>query len=119
MADPIKESQAGSFTDMAKLGQLTYGESNKQVEDIQESLKQQIQALEDRYAQPNWWKVAAGFAKPQLGGFLASLGSASEALGENLEQQRAIGIPLAKMRTELAVNTAILGRNKEKPELDD
>lgn len=61
-----------------------------------------VKALEARYAQPNWFKVAAGFAKPQLGGFVASLGSASEALGENVEQQRAIAPTVEKMRADIA-----------------
>lgn len=67
----------------------------KSVEDLAASLEQ-------RYAQPNWFKVAAGFAKPQLGGFLASLGSASEALGEQQEAQRAIMPTIARMRSEVA-----------------
>jgi hypothetical protein len=114
MADPIKETVSSPLTDMGKLAQLTYGsEGNTDLENINKSLNEQIQALETRYQQPNWWKVAAGFAKPQLGGFMASLGSASEALGENVEQQRAMGIPLAKMRTEMAVNAAILNKNKQ------
>jgi hypothetical protein len=79
---------------------------------INEGIEANIKDLESRYAQPNWFKVAAGFAKPQLGGFMASLGSASEALGENFEQQRALQVPLFKMRTELATNAAILNRNK-------
>jgi ABC-type transporter Mla subunit MlaD len=67
----------------------------KSVEDLAASLEQ-------RYAQPNWFKVAAGFAKPQLGGFLASLGSASEALGEQQEAQKAIMPTIARMRSEVA-----------------
>jgi hypothetical protein len=67
-----------------------------------------LKALEDRYAQPNWFKVAAGFLKPQLGGFAASLGSASEALGENVEQQRAMALPIAEVRAKLAQGQALL-----------
>jgi hypothetical protein len=65
--------------------------------------KKLIQSLEERYANPNWFKVAAGFLKPQLGGFAASLGSASQALGEHTEAQRAIAPTIERMRTELAV----------------
>lgn len=61
-----------------------------------------IKALEERYSKPNWFKIAAGFAKPQLGGFLASLGSASEAMGEDVEAQRAIAPTIARMRAEVA-----------------
>lgn len=69
---------------------------------IQASTEKYLQDLESRYAQPNWWKVAAGFAKPQLGGFMASLGSAADALGENIEQQRAIAPSISLMRAQLA-----------------
>lgn len=62
----------------------------------------QIKALEQRYAQPNWFKIAGAFAKPQLGGFLASLGSASDVVGENIEQQRAIQPTIAQMRAQTA-----------------
>ena len=75
------------------------------------STEDTLKALEDRYAQPNWWKVAAGFAKPQLGGFMASLGSASEALGENFEQQRGMALPIAEVRAKLAQQKVLLGQN--------
>jgi len=58
-------------------------------------------ALAHRYDNPNWFNVAAGFFKPQLGGFAASLGSAGQALGENVEQQRANIAPVAQMRAEM------------------
>lgn len=66
------------------------------------------QELEDRYRQPNWFKVAAGFAKPQLGGFLASIGSASNALGDWQEQARAIAPTVAQMRAETAMGQIAL-----------
>jgi hypothetical protein len=66
--------------------------------------EQGIKALEERYRNPNWFKVAAGFAKPQLGGFLASLGSAAEALGENVEQQRENILPVTQMKQELELS---------------
>lgn len=62
----------------------------------------QIKSLEQRYEQPNWFKMSAAFAKPQLGGFLASLGSAAEVLGENVEGQRAIAPTVAQMRAQVA-----------------
>jgi len=70
-----------------------------------------LRALENRYSQPNWFKVAAGFLKPQLGGFAASLGSASEALAENIEQQRAMALPIAEVRAKLAQGQAIMAQN--------
>ena len=78
--------------------------------DAQEKL---VKALEDRYANPNWFKVAAGFAKPQLGGFMASLGSASEALGEHVEAQRAIAPTIERMRAEVAQGRIGFETNKE------
>jgi len=69
------------------------------------------QALQERYAQPNYFKIAAGFAKPQLGGFLASLGSASEAMGENVEAQRAMEPTIQRMRAEIAQGRAGMAVN--------
>lgn len=81
-------------------------EAFKSVEDLTKS-------LEERYAQPNWYKIAAGFAKPQLGGFLASLGSASEAAGEQYEAQRAIQPTVAKLRAEVAAGKLGLAQRTE------
>jgi len=100
------------LSEIDKAGNLAYGE-NDPLAPIYEGIKKNMNDLEARYAQPNWFKIAAGFAKPQLGGFIASLGSAAEAAGENFEQQRQLAIPLANMRTELAVKGQILARNKE------
>jgi hypothetical protein len=103
-----------SLIDPNKTSHLTYpieGEEDPLAK-INAGIEQNIKNLQDRYAQPNWYKVAAGFAKPQLGGFMASLGSASEALGENVEQQKALEVPLFKMRTELAQNQAIMNRRR-------
>jgi hypothetical protein len=69
--------------------------------EYQKTLKDAMDSLEQRYAQPNWFNVAAGFAKPQLGGFTASLGSAAQALGENVEKQRESQIPIAAMKVEM------------------
>jgi hypothetical protein len=84
--------------------------------DAQEKL---VKALEDRYANPNYFRVAAGFLKPQLGGFFASLGSASEALGENVEAQRAIAPTIERMRAEVAQGRIGLETNKEQSRLID
>ena len=89
-----------------------YGATAEQMQELQDAQKEALTALEQRYAQPNWWKVAAGFAKPQLGGFMASLGSASEALGENVEQQRAQQLPISQMRAQLAQTNLLLNKNK-------
>lgn len=75
-----------------------------------EAREQYIQELQNRYAQPNWFKVAAGFAKPQLGGFLSSLGSASEAMGDYQEQARAIQPTIAQMRAENAMGQLALSQ---------
>ena len=91
--------------DLSKINPTGIGtdpEITAEYKNLMESQKKYADELEQRYAQPNWFKVAAGFAKPQLGGFLASLGTASEALGENIEQQRAIAPTVAAMRAEIA-----------------
>lgn len=97
-------------TDPSKINPA--GASQSDLEEYQKSLESQIGALEQRYSNPNWFKVAAGFLKPQLGGFFASLGSASEALGENVEQQRAAALPIAQMRSQLAQSKILTGQNK-------
>lgn len=69
---------------------------------IMQAREDYARALEERYRKPNWWKVMAGFAKPQLGGFVASLGSAGEALGEYEAQKRMVGPTIARLRAENA-----------------
>ena len=108
MAEPQKISPLA--TDPSKINPT--GASQEDLTEYQKSLDAQIKSLEDRYAQPNWFKVAAGFLKPQLGGFAASLGSASEALGENVEQQRSAALPIAQMRSQLAQSKILTGQNK-------
>jgi len=100
-------------TDLSKTNRAGVGdvpEITKANQEMLDARDQFAKALEDRYAQPNWFKIAAGFAKPQLGGFMASLGSASEALGENVEQQRAIAPTIAQMRSETAAQRQVLAQ---------
>jgi hypothetical protein len=108
----MAEKTAGLLlaTDPSKVNPA--GASQEDLSEYQRSLDAQIKALEQRYANPNYFKVAAGFLKPQLGGFFASLGSASEALGENIEQQRAAQLPIAQMRSQLAQSKILTGQNK-------
>jgi hypothetical protein len=102
-------------TDPSKINPA--GAEPSDIEEYQKSLADQIYQLEQRYAQPNWFKIAAGFAKPQLGGFLSSLGSAAEAQGETVEQQRAMGLPIAQMRSQLAQSKIALGQNQKAAEI--
>jgi len=99
-----------SAMDLSKLP--LYGVGEEQIQNLRNSQEKIITALEQRYSQPNYFKVAAGFAKPQLGGFLASLGSASEAMGDTVEQERAQQLPIAMMRSQLAQSEVLLGQNK-------
>jgi len=89
-------------TDPSKINQ--YEADPKTLETYHSSLEDQLKALEMRYENPNWFKVAAAFLKPQLGGFSASLGSAAESLGENVEAGRANQLPVAQMRAQLAAS---------------
>jgi len=89
-----------------------YGADDEQLKELRRAQQEALQALENRYKEPNWFRVAAGFAKPQLGGFLASLGSASEALGETVEKQREQQLPIAQMRAQLAQTTLLLNANQ-------
>ena len=103
------------FADPSKLNQ--YGAKEEDISEYQQSLQDSINALQMRYAQPNWFNVAAGFFKPQLGGFTASLGSASEALGQNIEKQRESQLPIAQMRSQLALSKITMGQNKQAADL--
>ena len=113
MADTIKGGLG--FADPSKLNQ--YGAKEEDISEYQQSLQDSINALQMRYAQPNWFNVAAGFFKPQLGGFTASLGSASEALGQNIEKQRESQLPIAQMRSQLALSKITMGQNKQAADL--
>lgn len=90
-----------------------YGQDDDRMAELNKAQLAAVDALRKRYEQPNWFKVAAGFAKPQLGGFTASLGSAAEALGENEELRRASELPIAQMRLELMQQGEILGAHKK------
>lgn len=97
--------QGVQTTDFSKLSPAGVGEDPEITAARDATIRateDQIKALEDRYAQPNWFKIAGAFAKPQLGGFLASLGSAADVVGENVEQQRAIAPTVAQMRAQVA-----------------
>ena len=87
-----------------------YGADPADTQAYQNALQASVTALEQRYANPNWFNVAAGFFKPQLGGFAASLGSAGQAMGENLEKQRESALPLAQMRAQLAASKIAMGQ---------
>ncbi len=89
----------------------TYGAAPEDIAEWQKAQEAGIKALEQRYANPNWFNIAAGFLKPQLGGFAASLGSAAQAYGENVEKERESQLPIAKMRAELAASR--IGMSKE------
>jgi hypothetical protein len=111
MATTDQKPQDYSFT--SGLGKINPAElPEDKLEKYQGILQEGVQALEKRYQQPNWFKVAAGFAKPQLGGFTASLGSAAEALGENVELQRAQQLPIAKMKAEIEQANILMGQRK-------
>ena len=80
------------------------GKRPNQYAEYENTLKDIHDKLEQRYTSPNWFDIAAGFAKPQLGGFIASLGSANEAMAKNVEQQRAQQMPLAALKVEMYKN---------------
>lgn len=80
-----------------------YDQPPEEQQKLLDALKMGQDALQQRYANPNWFNVAAGFFKPQLGGFAASLGSASQALGDWTEKQRENEIPIAEMRARVGM----------------
>lgn len=86
--------------------------SDEEQQKALDSLQSAEKALQQRYENPNWFNVAAGFFKPQLGGFAASLGSASQALGDWQEQQRANELPLFNVRAQVGSMQAQM-RNRQ------
>jgi hypothetical protein len=115
MANPVETSaasplSAAAFGDPSKLNFFNAREQDQQ--EYQKALQDSLEALEQRYSQPNWFKIAGAFAKPQLGGFMASLGSAADVVGENIEQQRAAQLPISQLRAQLAMSKIGMGQNK-------
>jgi hypothetical protein len=120
---PPAEYQTRSPLDYAKINPAGIGTDPKITESFNaanEATKAYANSLEQRFSQPNWFKIASGFAKPQLGGFLASLGSASQELGQQQEALKAIEPSISRMRAEVA--SGQLGfdqRMKQKKLLDE
>jgi hypothetical protein len=107
MADP--KAFSGFTPDISKLS--FYGDESGQ-KDYVEPTSKLLDDLEKRYAQPNWLKVSAGFLKPQLGGFGASLGSAFGELGTTQQQSLEAALPIAQARAQLAVFENQAGQKK-------
>jgi hypothetical protein len=112
--DPSKQDYSFSG-DLSKINPAEI--EPKDIETYKNALNDQISALEQRYEKPNWFKVAAGFAKPQLGGFFASLGSAAEALGENVEQRRAQQLPISQMKVQIQQANMLLGQKQKQNQI--
>ncbi len=112
MATPERRTQDYSFA--GGLGNINPAEMEPEaIQKYRDTLDEQVKALQKRYDEPNWFKVAAGFAKPQLGGFIASLGSASEAMGENVEQQREQQLPIAQMKVQMEQANMLLSQKQK------
>lgn len=94
-----------------------FGAETPDIQEYVRAREEGLKALEQRYANPNWFNVAAGFFKPQLGGFGASLGSAGQALGDWQEKQRESVLPVARMRSELALAKIALGQKMKAADL--
>jgi hypothetical protein len=108
--------EQGGLPDITKAN--FYGQGPDAQQELISANEAALQALQQRYENPNWFNVAAGFLKPQLGGFAASLGSASQALGENLEKQRANELPVAQQRAQLALMKNQLAQNQKAVQLE-
>ena len=110
MADPILDPSG-----LAKAN--FFGQSDSGQQDLLDAAQQAQDALQQRYANPNWFNVAAGFLKPQLGGFAASLGSANQALGDWQEKQRANELPIAQYRAQVALMKNQMGQKQAANEI--
>ena len=108
------ERKAQDYSFAGGLGNINPAEMPEEsIQKYRDTLDEQVKALQKRYEEPNYWKVAAGFAKPQLGGFLASLGSAAEAMGENVEQRREQELPIAQMKVQMEQANMLLGQKQQ------
>lgn len=115
MAEQLPKQDYRFGGDLSKINPAELPESD--IEAYKKTLEDQITALQKRYEEPNWFKVAAGFAKPQLGGFLASIGSASQALGENVELKRAQELPIAQMKLQVQQANMMLGQKQKQNDI--
>lgn len=111
MAETAKQSGLSLVPDISKAN--FYNADEGDMANLQKAQEDALAALQQRYAQPNWFNVAAGFLKPQLGGFTASLGSASQAMGENLENQRASELTAAQMRSQIALTKMAVAQKQK------
>jgi hypothetical protein len=103
---------SSAFADASKVN--LYGDdTGSRLQQINDAQQQALDALQQRYENPNWFSIAAGFLKPQLGGFSASLGSASQAASDWVEQSRANQLPIAQLKLQMAQTNALL-QNKQK-----
>lgn len=93
------------------------GLSDDALNEYKAKVQEQVNAMQHAYDQPNWFKFAAGMLKPQLGGFFASLGSGAEALGQNVEQQRAMQVPIAQQKIEIARADVMLGQRQKQNQI--
>jgi len=100
------------FSGLSKANFYGQDPNSPEQQEILDAVKAGQQALETRYAQPNWFNIAAGFAKPQLGGFTASLGSAAEAMGATEENRRKDVLTAAQYRAQVALMKNQMGQNQ-------
>ena len=101
---PVEQPQGKPIIDYKTLntaGVGTVPRVTNAMGEAQLGIDELSRALENRFAQPNWLKVSAAFAKPQLGGFGASFGSAMDELGKQEEARRSIMPTVARMRAEI------------------
>ncbi|UOF78442.1 hypothetical protein [Caudoviricetes sp.] len=112
------ERKTQDYSFAGGLGNINPAEMPEEaVQKYKDTLDEQVKALQKRYEEPNWFKVAAGFAKPQLGGFLASLGSAAEAMGENVEQEREQQLPIAQMKVQMEQANMLLAQKQKQNQI--
>jgi len=118
MAEQVKQPMSLAGLSSIDPRQVNPAEADPEmIGKYRESLDQYKTALEQRYAQPNLFKVSEAFLKPQLGGFSTSLGSAMGVLGENVEQQRAMGIPIAEMQARISQADILMGQKNKQNEI--
>ena len=113
LSAPIYDIKTPTLEGVNPMGFTSDPDVIDRVQKYKQAQEDYLRGLESRYAQPNWFNVSAGFLKPQLGGFAASMGSASQALGDWQEQQRAMLPTLARQRAEIARADIMLEQAKK------
>lgn len=113
LSTPMYDIKTPTLEGVNPMGFTSDPEIVDRIQRYKEAQEGFLRGLEQRYTQPNFFNIASELAKPQLGGFGASMGSAFGALSNWQEQQRAMMPTLARQRAEIARADIMLEQAKK------